>query len=100
MKVIPTQLYSAFFLVLIFFFLLFLKKHKRFNGQILLSYGICYGIFRFIIEFYRGDPRGGFFIFSTSQFVALIVVIVSVFLFFRWRPIRQAQGRPEQTILR
>jgi len=84
-RVIPTQLYSAFFLVLIFFFLLFLKKYKRFNGQIFLSYGISYGIFRFIIEFYRGDPRGEFFFLSTSQFVALIVVIISIFFFFRWR---------------
>ncbi len=84
-KVIPTQLYSAFFLVLIFIFLLILKKHKRFNGQILLSYGICYGVFRFIIEFYRGDPRGGFFFLSTSQFIALIVIITSVFLFLRWQ---------------
>ncbi|MCK4912640.1 MAG: prolipoprotein diacylglyceryl transferase [Candidatus Omnitrophica bacterium] len=95
-KVIPIQLYSAFFLVLIFLFLLILKKYQKFNGQILLSYGICYGIFRFIIEFYRGDPRGGFLSFSTSQFMALIVVIISIFFFFRWRPIRQAQGRPEQ----
>ena len=84
-KVIPTQLYSAFFLVLIFIFLLILKKHKKFNGQILLSYGICYGIFRFIIEFYRGDPRGGFFFLSTSQFIALIVIITSGFLFLRWQ---------------
>jgi len=84
-RVIPTQLISALFLFLIFFLLLILKKYKRFDGQILLSYGICYGIFRFIIEFYRGDPRGEIFSLSTSQFAALVVIIVSIFFFFRWR---------------
>ena len=85
MKVIPTQLISALFLFLIFVFLLVLKRYKKFDGQILLSYGICYGIFRFIIEFYRGDPRGKVFLLSTSQFVALGVIIVSILFFFRWR---------------
>lgn len=84
-KVIPTQLISSFFLFLIFFSLLALKKHKRFDGQILLSYNIVYGIFRFIIEFYRGDPRGEVFFLSTSQFIALSVVIISIFLFVRWQ---------------
>jgi len=84
-KVIPTQLISALFLFLIFFLLLILKKYKRFDGQILLSYGICYGIFRFIIEFYRGDPRGEIFSLSTSQFAALGVIIISIFFFLRWR---------------
>jgi len=84
-KVIPTQLISALFLFLIFFLLLILKKYRRFDGQILLSYGICYGIFRFIIEFYRGDPRGDFFSLSTSQLAALVVIIISILFFFRWR---------------
>ena len=84
-KVIPTQLISALFLFLIFFLLLILKKYRGFDGQILLSYGICYGIFRFIIEFYRGDPRGEIFSLSTSQFAALVVIIISIFFFFRWR---------------
>ncbi len=84
-KVIPTQLISALFLFLIFFLLLILKRYKKFDGQILLSYGICYGIFRFIIEFYRGDGRGEIFSLSTSQFTALIVIIISIFFFFRWQ---------------
>jgi len=84
-KVIPTQLISALFLFLIFFLLLIFKKYKRFDGQILLSYGIYYGIFRFIIEFYRGDLRGEIFSLSTSQFAALVSIIISIFFFFRWR---------------
>lgn len=84
-KVIPTQLISALFLFLIFFLLLILKKYKRFDGRILLSYGICYGIFRFIIEFYRGDSRGEILSLSISQFAALVLIIISIFFFFRWK---------------
>ncbi len=85
MPVIPTQLISATFLFFIFWLLLFLGKKQRFRGQILLSYCIGYGIFRFIIEFYRADPRGEIFSLSTSQFMALGVIIISIFFFFRWR---------------
>lgn len=84
LKVIPTQLISVLFLFLIFFLLLILKKQQKFEGQILLSYGISYGIFRFIIEFYRGDFRGEIFSLSTSQFAALALIIISIFFFFRW----------------
>ncbi len=87
-KVVPTQLISALFLFLLFFLLMILNKYKKSDGQILLSYGICYGIFRFIIEFYRGDLRGEVFSLSTSQLAALIVIIISIFFFFRWRRAR------------
>jgi len=84
-KVIPTQLISAVFLFLLFFLLLFLKRKKKFNGQILLAYTFFYGIFRFIIEFYRADPRVEVFSLSFSGFFSLILVILSVFLYFLWR---------------
>lgn len=77
-KVIPTQLISAFFLLMIFFLLLFIRRRQRFQGQILLSYFILYGIFRFIIEFFRGDPRGFWGIFSTSQVIALLLIISGI----------------------
>jgi phosphatidylglycerol:prolipoprotein diacylglycerol transferase len=78
-KVIPTQLISSFFLFVLFFILLFLRKKKRFDGQIALSYIILYSIFRFLIEFFRGDPRGTFLHLSTSQFISLILVVISAF---------------------
>jgi len=81
-KVIPTQLISAVFLLLIFYILLFVKKRKKFSGQILLSYVFLYGIFRFIIEFYRGDPRGEVFSLSTSGFISLLSVMLSMSFYF------------------
>jgi phosphatidylglycerol:prolipoprotein diacylglycerol transferase len=39
---------------------------------------LLYGISRFIIEFYRGDVRGTIGMFSTSQFVSLLIVPLSI----------------------
>ena len=82
-KVIPTQLISSLFLFLIFFLLLTLRKKGKFKGQIFLYYIIIYSGFRFIIEFYRGDPRGYLGVFSVSQVVSLILIGVSVILWPR-----------------
>lgn len=54
----PTQLYEAGATLLLFFFLFWLHKRKRFSGQVFLAYAVLYSVARFIIEFYRDDPRG------------------------------------------
>ena len=84
-KVIPTQLISAGFLFLLFIALMVLRKHKKFEGYIFLIYLNFYSIFRFFIEFYRGDPRGQLLIFSTSQWISIGLFITSIVLFLRWR---------------
>lgn len=83
--VIPTQLIESFFLLLLFLILLFVKKHKKFNGQILVFYLIFYSIIRFIIEFFRGDPRGNISFLSLSQFLSLFFLAFGIFLYFRLR---------------
>ena len=86
-KVIPTQLISSFFLFFLFFILLVLRKRKRFDGQIALIYLFVYSIFRFIIEFFRGDHRGMVLSLSTSQFISLILIIASIFFWMRLRKV-------------
>jgi phosphatidylglycerol:prolipoprotein diacylglycerol transferase len=88
----PTQLYESFAALLIFFFLLWLHRRKRFAGQVIASYAVLYGMTRFLIEFVRDDPRGdvagltSLTHLSTSQLISLLVVIGGlVFLFIRWR---------------
>jgi prolipoprotein diacylglyceryltransferase len=39
-----------------------------------------YAVSRYIIEIYRGDPRGALFGFSTSQFISLILVPLSLIM--------------------
>jgi phosphatidylglycerol:prolipoprotein diacylglycerol transferase len=88
----PTQLYESFAALLIFFFLYRLHGRKRFDGQIMATYGVLYGLTRFTIEFFRDDPRGDiaglttFTHLSTSQLISLLVVLSAVvFLILRGR---------------
>lgn len=88
----PTQLYESFAMLLVFVFLLWLHKYRRFNGQVILFYALLYSVIRFAIEFLRADPRGDLFglttltALSTSQLISLIVGAGAlVFLIMRWR---------------
>ncbi len=74
----PTQLYSFLFLSGLTVFLVRLYPKKRFPGQIASIYLVSYGIFRFTVEFLRGDPRGSFsaagITLSISQWMSLAVL--------------------------
>ena len=94
----PTQLYESFAALLIFLFLLWLHRRKRFDGQVILFYAVLYGAARFTIEFFRDDPRGDILGLttltglSTSQMISLIVGLCSlVMLILRWRRARLAK---------
>lgn len=90
----PTQLIESFLMLAVFGFLLWLHRRKKFDGQILITYGIIYSVIRFSIEFIRDDPRGDLFGFttltglSTSQGISLLVAVSCiVFLVFRLKRI-------------
>ncbi len=75
----PTQLYEAGAELLILGALLLTERRGRpFPGRTFWAYMLLYGISRFIIEFYRGDPRGMVGVLSTSQFLSLIIVPLSI----------------------
>jgi phosphatidylglycerol---prolipoprotein diacylglyceryl transferase len=79
----PTQLYEAGAELLILGFLLFLERRGRsFPGRTFWSYMLFYGVSRFAIEFFRGDPRGMVGPLSTSQFVSLLIVPLSIAMLF------------------
>lgn len=77
-KVIPTQLIESFFLIVIFFILRYIRRKTKLKGAIFFSYFLLYGILRFIIEFFRGDERGYFLFFSTSQWISIFAIIISI----------------------
>ena len=87
----PTQLYESFGMLLVFLFLLWLHKRKRFDGQVILAYALLYSAIRFAIEFVRDDPRGDVFGLtsltglSTSQLISLVVGIWALILLIRRR---------------
>jgi phosphatidylglycerol:prolipoprotein diacylglycerol transferase len=75
----PTQLYEAGAELLILGLLLLTERRGRvFPGRTFWAYMLLYGVSRFIIEFYRGDARGVVGAFSTSQFVSLVIVPLSI----------------------
>ena len=78
--VFPTNLYEAIFLFVLFavLFILLIKVKFKYN---LPLYCVCYGVFRFFIEYLRGDKRGEFVAgVSPSQFWSIIIVVVGVAL--------------------
>jgi phosphatidylglycerol:prolipoprotein diacylglycerol transferase len=83
----PTQIYESFanflnFIILIIFF----KKFKNKNGDVIFLYLLNYGITRMIIEFFRGDPERGKILFlSTSTFISIFMVLSGILWFSYFR---------------
>ena len=75
---LPVQLIESAFNFILFAVLLVLflreKKDER-RGRMVYLYLTAYAIFRFIIEFFRGDAvRGGFGALSFSQVISLLIL--------------------------
>lgn len=76
---LPIQLISSGLDFLLFFILVFFAKKKKTHGQVAALYLILYSFGRFVLEFYRGDViRGNVSILSTSQFIAIIILMISI----------------------
>ena len=82
----PVQLYEATFIFLLLGGLWLLRERKKFNGQLFLLYLMAYAAGRSVLELFRGDESRGYVIegwLSHSQFISLIVVAFSIFVYFR-----------------
>ena len=95
----PTQLYEAAFLFILFGVMLFLLLKFNFKHNMSV-YLISYGIFRFLLEFIRGDHRGELVTgISPSQFWSIPMVLLGVGLIFllnylqKRRDIEKAEGK-------
>ncbi|HEY7291139.1 MAG TPA: prolipoprotein diacylglyceryl transferase [Vicinamibacterales bacterium] len=75
----PTQLYEAGAeLIILIVLLVTERKGKPFAGRTFWLYMLMYAVSRFIIEFYRGDERGTVGVFSTSQFISVVLAPLAV----------------------
>jgi phosphatidylglycerol:prolipoprotein diacylglycerol transferase len=84
----PTQLYESAVTLLIFAYLMWLRRRRAYPGQVVLIYILLYATARFTIEFYRGDWRGWVGPLSTSQFIALALAVGALGLLI----VRRKQG--------
>ena len=81
-SVLPTQLYESIFLFILTGVLLLLVFKFKFKYTFIV-YLSSYAIWRFVIEFFRDDERGGFIPFiSPSQFWSILIIVCIVPLFF------------------
>lgn len=80
-KRVPTQLIEAIllFVLAITMIVLLVKFEFKYNFVV---YALSYGIIRFVIEFFRDDPRGVSFFLSPSQVWSIILILGSVPLYF------------------
>jgi phosphatidylglycerol---prolipoprotein diacylglyceryl transferase len=83
----PTQLYEAGAEFLILVLLLATERYwRRRAGWTWWVYILLYGVSRFVIEFFRGDPRGFTMGFSTSQWISMVLVpLAVVMIVVLWR---------------
>lgn len=81
---VPVALIEAFGNLVIFLILCRISKKFLFQGKIMYLYMIMYSCLRFHTEFLRGDIiRGIHFGLSTSQWISIILFIVSSILLLR-----------------
>lgn len=92
----PSQLYEALLEGLILFILLWRLRQRTFpDGMMVAAFLVLYGIFRFIVEFFRApDPQLGFLlgVFSMGQALCLTMALAGLLLalFLRQRPLGES----------
>jgi phosphatidylglycerol:prolipoprotein diacylglycerol transferase len=80
----PTQIYDALLGLVLYAFLAWLYRRKKFDGQIFAAYLICYAFARSLVEYFRGDYtrghiHGGFF--TPAQLVSVAILAAGIVLF-------------------
>lgn len=81
---LPVSLFEAIFNAALSVFLYVCFRKKKYRGYLLNIYLYAYPVWRFVIEFFRGDTYRGFlWIFSTSQWVSIALVITNTIVLLR-----------------
>lgn len=81
----PVQVYDALLNLGFSFFLGWLHRRKKFNGQIFAAYLIGYSILRSIAELFRGDYPVRYFgdMATPAQLVGGVILVVGVLLYWK-----------------
>lgn len=89
----PTQIYESVVGLLLFGLAVWLLVHRKFRGQVLVTVGGLYALWRFFIEYLRDDPERGFaFGFSTSQLISLALIPACVLGYVQLKKRAEEQG--------
>lgn len=95
-NVVPTQLFEMCFLLVLAGVMALLYFRFKFNYNFGV-YAIAYGIWRFIIEFFRDDDRGALILgLQPSQFWSILMVLIGVgYFFLQYYLLRKLMKHPE-----
>ncbi len=77
----PTQIFSGVGDFIIALILILYARKPRAAGKVGGLYLILYSVCRFAIEFFRSDARGSVGVLSTSQFIAIFMLVSGALLF-------------------
>lgn len=80
----PTQLYDSLLNLGLYFFLAWLYRRKKFDGQVFATYLLCYAVTRSFVELFRGDYsaphlRGGL---TPAHLVSIGIFVAGAILFW------------------
>jgi len=89
----PTQIYEWAAEFAIFLVLVWMYKRRTRYGQVAGTYLFLFGIARFVIEFWRGDPDRGSVLggaITGTQLISIILVMLGGALWTRWSEEKQS----------
>ena len=92
LPVIPTQIYSSLYGLLIFFIILRLQKNKKYDGYLFFNFLILYSVARFVIEFFR-FYENGIMIFNLLTITQIVCIVMIVFAFFMMRFLKKINNQ-------
>jgi phosphatidylglycerol:prolipoprotein diacylglycerol transferase len=90
----PTEIYDGLLNLVLYVFLAWLFRRKKFDGQIFSAYLMIYAMFRSIAESFRGDYPADHVhagMFTSAQLVSVPIFIAGIVLWF-WRS-RQIEAK-------
>src|SRR5690625_8006527 len=93
----PTFLYESFWNIIVFIFLLILRKYNPLRGEVFLSYVTLYSIGRFVIEgmrmdsLYLGQLR-------VAQLVSVLLIVGAIALIINRRRLGQEKYEAKNVI--
>jgi phosphatidylglycerol:prolipoprotein diacylglycerol transferase len=87
LRVHPTQVYESLAGIFLFLLLMFIRRHRKFSGQVFLGWVLGYGILRPLIEIVRDDDDRGLYTLpgthlqlSTSQIIGVVSCVLGLAL--------------------
>lgn len=91
----PVQLVEMSLNFGLFFLLLYLLQKGRAKGRLLQLYLLIYPIYRFVLEFFRGDDYRGFlFGLSTSQIISILILLGNLIFTLCTRNVKKKEASP------